>query len=165
MKKIDIADFNDNVFNKIGKEWMLIGASKDGKANAMTASWGGLGIMWGKNVAYIFIRDSRYTKEFVDNSEDLSISFFGNEYREMLGYMGKVSGRDEDKIEKMKLHMFEEYKVPVFVESHMTLVCKKLYAQKMSAECFIDNSYVDKWYSDKDFHTMYVVEIKEILVK
>ena len=26
------------------------------KANTMTASWGGVGIMWGKNVAYVFIK-------------------------------------------------------------------------------------------------------------
>ena len=38
-------------FQMIGKDWMLVTAQKDGKANTMTASWGGLGVMWGKNVA------------------------------------------------------------------------------------------------------------------
>ncbi len=55
-----------NPFTKIGKEWMLITAGNKEKANTMTASWGGLGVMWGKNVAYVFVRDSRYTKEFID---------------------------------------------------------------------------------------------------
>ena len=54
-----------NVFDMIGKQWMLVGAEKKGKINAMTASWGGLGVMWGKNVAFVFIRETRYTKEFL----------------------------------------------------------------------------------------------------
>ena len=41
----------------------------------MTASWGGVGIMWGKNVATAYIRPQRYTKEFVDNSEYFTLSF------------------------------------------------------------------------------------------
>ena len=36
--------------------------------NTITASWGGFGVLWGKNVAFIFIRPQRYTKEFVENS-------------------------------------------------------------------------------------------------
>ena len=35
----------------------------------MTASWGGLGVLWGKPVAFIFLRPTRYTKEFVDKAD------------------------------------------------------------------------------------------------
>ena len=45
---------------------MLITSGNREKANALTASWCGLGFLWGKNVAFIFIRKSRYTKEFID---------------------------------------------------------------------------------------------------
>ena len=64
MKKqeIDIKKLQDNPFEMIGDQWMLITAEKDGKVNTMTASWGGVGIMWGKPVAYVFIRPQRYTK-------------------------------------------------------------------------------------------------------
>lgn len=164
MKKFDLKDFNENPFQKIGKQWMLVGASKDGKSNVMTASWGGLGIMWGKEVAYVFVRESRYTKEFIDGSDELTLSFFSEEHREMLGYMGKTSGRNEDKIAKQNLHMSNEFEVPVFEEAEMTLVCRKLYAQEMKEECFVDKSCVEKWYGDNDYHTMYVVEIKEAWV-
>ena len=91
-------EISKNVFDMIGKQWMLVGAAKDGKVNAMTASWGGLGVMWGKNVAFVFIRQTRYTKEFVDNGETFSLSFFGDDQRKMLNYMGTVSGRDADKV-------------------------------------------------------------------
>ena len=66
MKKIDIKSMEMKPFEKIGSEWMLITAEKHGKVNTMTASWGGLGILWGKPVATAYIRPQRYTKEFVD---------------------------------------------------------------------------------------------------
>ena len=109
-------DFENSVFHTIAKEWMLITAEKqmDGKpvANTMTASWGGLGHLWNKNVAFAFIRPQRYTKEFVDQSEYFSLCFFGGEKMKELGYLGTVSGRDEDKIQKSGLTLTHLNGVP-----------------------------------------------------
>lgn len=52
----------------------------------MTVSWGGVGVLWGKNVVFIFIRDSRYTKEFLDNGDLFSLSFLNEDYRDALNY-------------------------------------------------------------------------------
>ena len=57
-----------NPFDKIGKQWMLITSGDEDKANTMTASWGGVGVLWGSDVVYIFVRQSRYTKEFIDKT-------------------------------------------------------------------------------------------------
>ena len=57
-----------NVFSAIGDQWMLITAGTAERCNTMTASWGGLGVLWGAPVATCYIRQSRYTKEFVDGS-------------------------------------------------------------------------------------------------
>ncbi len=148
-----------NVFDLIGKQWMLVSATKDGKTNAMTASWGGLGIMWGKQVAFVFIRESRYTKEFVDASDKIVLSFFGEEYRKMLGYMGSVSGRSEDKIEKAGLTLNPDN---TFKEAELAMVCKKLYAAPMDEAAFVTGEELEKWYKDGDMHTMYIVEIEKI---
>ena len=102
MNKIDALTLK-TPFEMIGKDWMLITAQKDGKVNTMTASWGGMGVIWNKNVAFVFIRPSRYTKEFVDNTDSFSLSFFGEEYKDKLTYLGRTSGRDENKIEKAGL--------------------------------------------------------------
>ena len=93
---IDMLEFNP--FTKIGKEWALVTTNADTKDNTMTISWGGMGVMWGKNVVYVFIRDTRYTKEFIDKNEFFSISFLDETYRQALNYCGAHSGRDEDKI-------------------------------------------------------------------
>lgn len=165
MKEILHENFNENSFNLIGSDWLLLTAEKEGKANTMTASWGGLGILWNKKVAYIFIRPQRYTKEFVDSADRLSISVLPNDYRKELGYLGRVSGRDEDKISKANLTVKEYEDVPYFEEARLTMICKKLYAQELKEECFIDKEIIDKCYPQKDYHTMYVVEIEKILEK
>ena len=97
-------DFDQSVFRLIGKEWMLVTAkNQEGKVNTMTASWGGLGVMWGKNVAVTVLRPQRYTKEFIDQSESFTLSFYDDTFKKDLSYLGSVSGRDEDKIAKTRL--------------------------------------------------------------
>ena len=135
MKQIQVNELS-NVFEKISKEWMLVSAKKtDGSMNTMTASWGGLGFLWGKNVAFVFVRPQRFTKEFIDEQDYLSLSFFSEDYRKMLSFMGSKSGRNIDKIKEQNLTVLEDV-APVFEEAKLTLICKKLYAQEMKKDCF-----------------------------
>lgn len=163
MQEITNQTFNEDVFKLIGKDWLLLTAEKDGVVNTMTASWGGMGIMWNKKVAYIFVRPQRYTKTFIDASEKLSISVLPESFRKQLTYLGTVSGKDEDKIQKAGLTVVHEDGVPYFKEARLNFICKKLYAQALEENCFIDEESRDKWYADKDYHTMYVVELDKIL--
>lgn len=161
----NIKDFICNPFTKIGNEWMLITAGNKQNFNTMTASWGTLGIMWGKNVAISFIRPQRYTKEFVDSNDTYSLCFFPEEYKKDLSYLGTVSGRNENKIEKCNLTPIFLDNTPCFEESNLVFICKKLYHQDIKPECFIDNSLDQKWYESKDYHTMYFSEILKIYTK
>lgn len=158
-------ELNKNPFQLIGSDWMLITAEKDNKVNTMTASWGGLGVMWGKNVAYVVIRPQRYTKEFVDNSETFSLTFFDDSFKKQLSYLGSVSGRNEDKISKANLTIEHIGSTPYFKEGNLTIVCKKLYAQELKGECFLANESDSKWYAEKDYHTLYIAEIEKVLIK
>ena len=103
MKEIKPQQMSRNVFDAIGKDWMLVAAEADGRANAMTASWGGMGVLWNKCVAFVFIRPQRFTKTLIDKADTLSLSFFADDERAMLTYMGRTSGRDEDKLAKQNL--------------------------------------------------------------
>ncbi|ERK30370.1 flavin reductase [Clostridium intestinale] len=158
-------ELTENPFKLIGSDWTLITAEKEGKVNTMTASWGGLGIMWGKPAAYIFIRPHRYTKEFVDASDTFSLTFFDNSFKKQLGYLGSTSGRDEDKISKSNLTITHEGSTPYFEEAKLTVICKKLYAQELSPKSFSVDGFDDKFYQDKDYHTMYIAEVQKVLLK
>ena len=163
--KISPEEMKKNPFQMIGKEWMLVTAEKEGKVNTMTASWGGVGVLWNRNVVYIFIRPQRYTKEFVDSAETFSLSVLPQEYKKVLSYLGSVSGRDEDKMTKSGLTLVQENGTPYFAEAETVLVCRKLYRQDLTPESFIDQSLVGVNYANEDFHAMYVAEIQDVLVK
>ena len=117
------------------------------------------------DVAFIFIRPQRYTREFVEANDYFSLSFLGENYKKQLGYLGTVSGRDEDKITNSGLTLNKEENAPYFNEANKVIICKKLYAQDLKEEAFIDKSIINKSYPDKDFHTVYVGKIEKILIK
>lgn len=165
MKEISINDFQINPFAKIGKEWMLITSDNREKVNTMTASWGGLGVMWNKNVAFIVLRPQRYTKEFVDSSNEFSLSFFDENYKSILTYCGKVSGRNEDKIKNSNLHATFINDIPTFEEASLVVTCKNLYKQTIMPDCFIDKSLDNLNYPNKDYHTLYLAEVTGIFSK
>lgn len=160
-KEIKVEQLHNDPFTMIGKEWMLVTAEHDGVVNTMTASWGGVGILWNKKVAFVFIRPQRYTKEFIDASPTFSLSFYDESYRDKLSYFGTTSGRDEDKIKKADFHVAMEKDTPYFEEANTVLICRKLYKQELQKECFLDMSLAEKNYPGNDYHTMYVVEIEE----
>lgn len=158
-------ELNKSPFQLIGSDWMLITAEKDNKVNTMTASWGGFGVMWGKNVAYIVIRPQRFTKEFVDNSDTFSLTFLDKSFKKQLSYLGSVSGRDEDKISKSNLTIQHSDNTPYFEEGNLAIICKKLYAQEFKPECFITSELDNEWYPKKDYHTLYIAEMGKVLIK
>lgn len=164
-KEIKASAITENSFEMIGKKWMLVTAANGEKINAMTASWGGVGIMWGKPVVFVFIRPQRYTKELIDVSETMSLSFFDESYRKVLNYMGTASGRNEDKIEKSGLTVAYDDITPYFKEAETVLKVKKLYVQDMGEEYVIDKNICSKWYPGNDYHTMYICEIEKVLIK
>ena len=110
---IPVDDLELNPFESIGKDWALVSAGTKQKANTMTVSWGGIGVLWGKNVAFLFIRDSRYTKEFLDAGEFFSVSFMGKEYKEALNYCGSHSGRNSDKVAEAGLTWNYKLSIPL----------------------------------------------------
>ena len=163
--EIKPAELKGNPFEMIGKQWMLITAKKDDKINSLPASGGALGVIWNKNVATIYVRSERYTKEFIDNTERFSLTFFSENYRKELSYLGMISGKYENKIEKAGLTIEEENGVPYFKEAELVIICRKLYAQDLDKEAFEDIPTANKNYVDNNFHTMYIGEIEKILTK
>lgn len=155
-------------FNKIGNDWMLVTAATKDKVNALTASWGGAGVLWGKNVVYIFIRESRFTKEFIDASDTFSLTFFNKKYKNDLKYFGAVSGRQEDKFKESHMHVNYRGGTPYVDEGELVFLCKKMAAVPITDENFTDAEILENWYAGKDkdnYHTMYVGEIIEVLAR
>ena len=165
LKEVRPEEFKLSPFQAIGKDWMLIAAEKDGRTNAMTASWGGLGVMWNKNAAFMVIRPQRFTKEFVDGSATFSLNFFDETRRKDLEYFGTVSGRDEDKIAKTGLTVAHADGAPYFAEASAAVLCRKLFAQPYVEGSFIDAEPVKSCYPNRDFHILYVGEVLRLFAR
>lgn len=164
-KEIKATDLQFNPFSKIGNEWMLITAGNKEKFNTMTASWGGVGVLWNENVVTTYIRPGRYTKEFIDANDTFTISFFAPEHREALNICGSVSGRDANKVEKAGLTPRFVGDTVAFEEASMILVCKKMYHDTIKPDLFDAAENIGKWYPEKDYHTIYISKIIKVLVK
>ncbi|OUN10488.1 flavin reductase family protein [Flavonifractor sp. An9] len=164
-EKIDPKALDQNVFSLIGDQWMLITAGTKDQCNTMTASWGGLGVLWGKPVATVYIRPQRYTLEFVEREDTFTLCFFGEEYRKALALCGSKSGRDMDKVKECGFTVATAEGAPYFEEADLVLVCKKSYWQDMDPTHFLDGEIDSKWYPEKDYHRIFIGEILEVLRK
>lgn len=165
-KTISIEELNFNPFTLIGNEWMLITAGNINSFNTMTASWGSLGYMWARPVAFCVIRPQRFTRKFVEENEFFTLSFFGRVYRSALEICGKYSGKNVNKVEMAKLtpKEDEEFKTVFFDEANLVFVCKKIYFQDIIPENFLDKT-IYNFYPAKDYHRMFIGEIVKVLKK
>ena len=128
----------------------------------MTVSWGGLGTIWNKSVATVYVRVSRYTHEFMDNSDYFTVSFFPEDKKKTLAVLGSKSGRDMDKINGSGLAPVSAGKSVSFKEAEITLVCKKLFCQRLELSN-IPEGIVKACYASGDPHDMYIGEVVEII--
>ncbi|MBE5937407.1 MAG: flavin reductase family protein [Lachnospiraceae bacterium] len=163
IKEVDI-----NPFNMIGSDWFALTATDGETTNSMTAGWGGFGVMWGMNVALVVVRDSRFTREIVDKADTFSMTFFNmdkKENRVILKYLGGVSGRDEDKIKNASLEVNYHEGTPFLDAGNLVYTCRKLSKTKINPEDLADMDIDTKWYSDKDYHNLYIAEITGILAR
>ena len=146
---------------------MLISArKKDGSFNMMTASWGGLGVLWGMPVFTCFIRPQRYTLEFAEEAEMLSLSFFGGAQREALAFCGSKSGRDFDKAKETGLTPRLDADGLVFYnEASLVIAGRKLYVSDFRKENFVVPSVADTCYPENDFHRVFICRANGIFVR
>lgn len=167
MLKKNIKDYDLNIFKELDDRWgILTAGDKTTGFNSMTVSWGGIGVLWGKMVAYIFVRKSRYTYEFMEKSQSVTLSFLPSEYKEQAKVFGNTSGRLVDKVKAAGLNYTydPDFDGAYIKECDYTFKMKTLYEINLPITD-LDQTILDRYYPNGDEHTMYVCEIKQYLVK
>lgn len=154
----------ENTIKLIGSDWMLITAANKDKVNTMTASWGCMGVLWNKNVCVAFVRPQRYTYEFIENSNTMSLSFFEEKYRDALRFCGCRSGRDYDKFKETGLSYEFDEDTPIIEQARLIIECRKLYADDIKKNNFIISDPLVN-YKDGDYHRFYICEIEKVLIR
>lgn len=136
------------------------------KVNTMTIGWGSMGVEWGRPIFVAYVRDSRYTRQLLDQSGEFTINVpMGKLDPKILGFCGTKSGRDTDKIAELGLDLVDgdTVNVPGIRQLPLTLECKVLYRVKQEAER-IPEGIQDRYYpkdetGQQDFHYAYFAEI------
>ena len=154
--------FDVDAFGVFDKGWALVTAGVQGDYNTMTISWGGLGTLWSRPTATVYVKESRYTHAFMEKNDLFTVSFFPPEYKKALAYLGSHSGREGDKVDAAGLTPRYLDGAVTFREASATLVCRKIYAHTFDVAA-VPADVAEDYYRDEPPHTMYIGEVTEIL--
>ena len=164
MKELTPYELNENFFYSFGKEWALVVVEDDKEDNAMTISWGHIGILWSRPTISVFIRNTRHTKHMMDNCSTFSVSFFDKSYKDKLSYCGMVSRKDEDKISKCNFTRDKIDDTLFIKEAKVTFILKKIYQVDLPITKDTNPSII-RHYQANEYHTQYIGEIIKVLVE
>lgn len=167
-RELDPKLWQDQIFSLLGEEWALVTAGNEEKCNTMTVSWGGIGVLWGKPMATLYIRPQRYTREFMEQEDFVSLSFLEEGHKKELAFCGKESGRTVDKFKECNFQpVFQAVAdgvVPFVDKAKLVFLCRKQAVMPMVAEA-LPEDVKERWYPKADYHLMYFCEIVGILEK
>lgn len=157
-------ELNAEVFSQFDRKWALVCAGTLEHHNAMTISWGGLGTLWSRPVATVYVKPVRHTYGFMEESDWFTVSFYGEEYRRTLEVMGTTSGRDTDKDGAAGLTPVAAGEGVTYVQAEVTLLCRKIYRQDLDT-AHMPPEVVDTYYRTEAAHRMYVGEVVDVIRK
>lgn len=173
-KEVDFDSLEFNPHKLICNEWMLLNGGNEEKYNPMTVSWGQLGSLWwggkpegfsGMPVATVYVRESRYTKHFMDENPYFTLSVLGEEYRKQLLWLGTESGKNYDnKLTASGLTPLPLESCTAVAEARLIFVCRKIYVDNIKAQGFVESSMMKNNYPTEDMHGVYIGEIVKALV-
>lgn len=160
MKKIAYDEYLPELTSNL-PDGAFLTVKNDNKLNTMTIGWGLVGYIWGTPVFTVAVRDSRFTFQLIENTDQFTVSVpFTDNLKEELSFCGTESGRDYDKFRECNLEIIEgiELNTPLIKGCDLHYECQIRYKQAMDRNK-LDNSFDNKWYPDQDYHTLYYGEI------
>lgn len=166
IREIKPVEIKENPIELFDRKWALVTAGVPGEVNTMTISWGSLGELWGRPVVTVYVSSSRYTHDFMEKNGNFTVTFFPEEQRGTLQYLGSHSGRDGDKIAESGLTLeWLESGLPSFEEADMIIEARKIYGAPFDGSGFGD--VPSRLYASgrMGVHSVYVGEIEHVWVR
>ena len=157
-------ELNINPFTKLDKEFALVTAGTKERFNSMTISWGMMGTIYNEKAVTIYIRESRYTMEFLKDEDYFTITFLNDENKKAFGIMGSKSGRDANKVEESGLTPLFLDKGITYEEKKEVLVCRKIYMDELKKENLSNDFH--KFYetpNEKEPHYIIIGVVEDII--
>ncbi len=169
-KKISAGDMNDNVFTLVGNDFFIATAGEKDHHNSMVASGGGFGVLFKKPVSWCIFRSDRYTLEMIQKKHTYTLSYFPDEYREQMMFLGSKSGRDSEKMKETELTCIETPSQNMsFEEARLIFECNLVQITTPDPDDFYSRetkAYINEAYKEPNDHRKFVIgEITNIWIK
>ncbi|MDO5016022.1 MAG: flavin reductase [Eubacteriales bacterium] len=138
---MDLRSKDYKIFEMFNKDWALVTAGNLDDFGSCTLSWGSLGNIWdasskgSRATVTVYVHPARYTSQYLLSNEFFTLSFFPEEYRKALSYMGSHSGRDDEhKAVTAGLTPIAIGESVTFKEAKQTFLCRKIYQGQFQKE-------------------------------
>ena len=173
-REITVDELDFNFITELRDRYSIVAATDPGRSdgcpadgghtNMLTAAWAQVGHLWQRPVCTVYIRPSRFTREFIDASGRFTVSFVEGHDAELY-LLGRTSGRDCDKLAQTGLTLASHRGDPVFEEAKLVLVCRTVYRQPVDFGCIVDESVHADHYNGRETSIQYIGEIERVLVR
>ena len=164
-KDVNVWDYAGHIMKDIGSGALLTTCA-DGEVNTMTIGWGLIGVVWGRPVFQVLVRESRHTKKLLEKHGEFTVNVAMDEnVKNILAVCGTKSGRNMDKIKELGLTLEEgkTVSVPAIRQLPLTLECKVIYKQDQDPAAIAkendDRYYAKGTPNEGDYHTAYYGQI------
>ncbi|MBN1309430.1 MAG: flavin reductase family protein [Chitinispirillaceae bacterium] len=160
MQRVDPMAIVPEVMERIRTGAFLTVQAGD-RINVMTIGWAGFGFLWGRQVASIMVRKTRFTFGLIEKSSEFTVSVPQTDMSAALNFCGSRSGKRVDKFKACGLELFpgSKVKTPVIKLPGVHFECAIVYKSPVDPKHLVE-SYAHL-YPEKDYHTIYYGEIKK----
>jgi len=159
VRKITPQELLVKPFTILDEQWALLVAGS-ARPNPMTVSWGGLGTLWNRPVATVYVRPTRFTFSLLEAEPFFTLNFLAETHRAALDLCGSTSGRKTDKWREANLGRVpgEIVPVPRVAEAELALECRVLATLDVDPERFLEPA-LEELYAKKDYHRVFLGEV------
>lgn len=155
-------EYIDITLERLRRPGLLLAAKglDGGHDNAMAIGWATLGPIWGLEVFVAMVRPSRYTYGLIEAAQDFTVGVPGDGMNRAVGYLGRESGRDGDKLAAMGLQCIPSLHVaaPTIAACQVTYECRVVHHNDLVPAHLIQ-AIRDSSYPQGDFHRLYFGQI------
>ena len=163
-------EIQDDVFTLVGKVFPVVTAGTKEHYNSMTASGGGMGLHFRKPATWCLFASCRYTLALIQKEQAYTLSYFPDEYRKQVLFLGSKSGRDSGKMKEVELTAVETPDGNIaFKEARLIIECQLTQITTPGIEDFYSQEakdYLSEAYTDAGEIRKYVFgEITHVWAK
>ncbi|RKX54642.1 MAG: flavin reductase [Thermotoga sp.] len=142
----------------------VVGAKHGDKINFMSAAWHAQ-FSFDPPLYGVLISPKRFTHDLIKKSSAFSLNFLDSSKFRIVHLMGRISGRDVDKVGELNLKVFigKELEVPILSESYAAYECELFDEKKYGDHTLFVGKIVGIHYDEELFNEKYQPDITKII--